>query len=261
MFLDTDNISGESSASSRFSFTIKNGQELIVFLTREADEVEQLQQGTFTCALHEALRSSEGSLSINQLEKFLSDRCLELNKRNNQRRQILQKFISSKNLGEWVPFPSDFQVFQYTTPTVNRRGKFIKQDTKLTQYFRETIPEQVKLEMVTIPGGTFAMGSSESEEGSYRETIPEQVELEMVAIPGGTFTMGSPKSEKGSYHDERPQHHVTVSPFFMGKYPVTQGQWRAIASRADLKVNLDLDPEPSYFKEPYQDIDLSLIHN
>ena len=255
LFLDTDNISGESSASSRFSFTIKNGQKLIVFLTREADEVEQLQQGTFTYALHEALRSSEGSLSINQLEKFLSDRCLELNKRNNQRRQILQKFISSKNLGEWVPFPSDFQVFQYTTPTVNRRGKFIKQDTKLTQYFRETIPEQVELEMVAIPGGTFAMGSSESEEGSYRETIPEQVELEMVAIPGGTFTMGSPESEEGSYDDERPQHHVTVSPFFMGKYPVTQGQWRAIASRADLKVNLDLDPEPSYFKEPYQDID------
>ncbi|NEP86969.1 MAG: formylglycine-generating enzyme family protein [Okeania sp. SIO2C2] len=41
----------------------------------------------------------------------------------------------------------------------------------------------------------------------------------------------------------------------MGKYPITQGQWRAIASRTDLKVNLDLDPEPSRFKEPYEDID------
>jgi formylglycine-generating enzyme required for sulfatase activity len=41
----------------------------------------------------------------------------------------------------------------------------------------------------------------------------------------------------------------------MGKYPVTQGQWKAIASRTDLKVKLDLDPEPSRFKEPYQDID------
>ena len=77
----------------------------------------------------------------------------------------------------------------------------------------------------------------------------------MVAIPGSTFTMGSPKSEEVSTDRERPQHNVAVSPFFMGKYPVTQGQWRAIASRADLKVNLDLDPEPSYFKEPYQDID------
>ncbi|MCH2049578.1 MAG: SUMF1/EgtB/PvdO family nonheme iron enzyme [Trichodesmium sp. ALOHA_ZT_67] len=223
LFLDTNYISGEISFFSGFSFSVKDGQELIVFLSKEANEVEQLQQGSFTYALHEALRSSEGSLSINQLQKFLSDRGRELNKRNNQQRQILQKFISSKNLGEWVPFPSDFQVFQYTTPTVDGGGKFIKQDTKLTQYFRET--------------------------------IAQQLELEMVIIPGGNFTMGSPESEEGSYHDERPQHHVTVSPFFMGKYPVTQGQWRAIASQTNLKVNLDLDPEPSYFKEPYQDID------
>ncbi|MDE5102288.1 MAG: SUMF1/EgtB/PvdO family nonheme iron enzyme, partial [Trichodesmium sp. St19_bin2] len=193
LFLDTNYISGEISFFSGFSFSVKDGQELIVFLSKEANEVEQLQQGSFTYALHEALRSSEGSLSINQLQKFLSDRGRELNKRNNQQRQILQKFISPKFLGEWVPFPSDFQVFQYTTPTVDGGGKIIKQDTKLTQYFRET--------------------------------IAQQLELEMVIIPGGNFTMGSPESEEGSYHDERSQNDVTVSPFFMGKYPVTQGQW------------------------------------
>ena len=77
----------------------------------------------------------------------------------------------------------------------------------------------------------------------------------MVKIPGGTFTMGSPESEEGSRERERPQHDVTVAQFFMGKYPVTQGQWIAIASRTDLKVELDLKPEPSDFKEPYKDID------
>jgi formylglycine-generating enzyme required for sulfatase activity len=41
----------------------------------------------------------------------------------------------------------------------------------------------------------------------------------------------------------------------MGKYVVTQGQWKAIASRTDLKVKLDLKPDPSCFKEPYKDID------
>ena len=41
----------------------------------------------------------------------------------------------------------------------------------------------------------------------------------------------------------------------MGKYPVTQGQWRAIASQTNLKVKLDLKPEPSHFKESYKDID------
>jgi formylglycine-generating enzyme required for sulfatase activity len=67
--------------------------------------------------------------------------------------------------------------------------------------------------------------------------------------------MGSPQSEELSRSNEWPQHNVSVSTFFMGKYPVTQGQWKAIAFRTDLKVNLDLDPEPSHFKEPYQNID------
>ena len=87
------------------------------------------------------------------------------------------------------------------------------------------------------------------------EDLGDGTELEMVYIPGGTFMMGSPKNEKQRRDDEGPQHNVTVSPFFMGKYPVTQGQWRAIASQTNLKVKLDLNPEPSYFKESYQDID------
>jgi formylglycine-generating enzyme required for sulfatase activity len=95
-------------------------------------------------------------------------------------------------------------------------------------------------------------------QGSARQKIEDLgngVSLEMVKIPGGTFTMGSPESEEGSRERERPQHDVTVAQFFMGKYPVTQGQWIAIASRTDLKVELDLKPEPSYFKEPYKGID------
>jgi formylglycine-generating enzyme required for sulfatase activity len=75
----------------------------------------------------------------------------------------------------------------------------------------------------------------------------------MVAIPGGEFMMGSPKGE--GYDTEKPQHKVTVQPFFMGKYPITQAQWKAIAARTDLKINIDLDEDPSDFKEPYQDQD------
>jgi formylglycine-generating enzyme required for sulfatase activity len=87
------------------------------------------------------------------------------------------------------------------------------------------------------------------------EDLGNGIELEMVYIPGGTFIMGSPENEEARSDYEGPQHNVTVSPFFMGKYPVTQGQWRAIASQTNLKVKLDLNPEPSIFKESYQDID------
>ena len=88
----------------------------------------------------------------------------------------------------------------------------------------------------------------------YREYI-DGIPLEMVLIPDGTFTMGAPESEEGSRGNERPQHDVTISSFLMGRYPITQAQWKAIASRSDLKVNKDLDPDPSHFKEPYQGID------
>ncbi|MFM6910978.1 MAG: formylglycine-generating enzyme family protein, partial [Dolichospermum sp.] len=63
----------------------------------------------------------------------------------------------------------------------------------------------------------------------------------MVAIPGGTFMMGSLK-EKGSTDDEIPQHEVTIKPFSMGKYPITQAQWQAVAALP--QVNQELKPNP-----------------
>ncbi|NEO72462.1 formylglycine-generating enzyme family protein [Moorena sp. SIO3H5] len=108
------------------------------------------------------------------------------------------------------------QQWTFQTPTVNHQGKIIKTTTYTASYFTETLTDNVA--------------------------------LEMVAIPGGTFTMGSPESEKDSEDYERPQHNVTLQPFFIGKYPVTQAQWNAIASITDLKVERDLDPEPSDFQ-------------
>ena len=49
----------------------------------------------------------------------------------------------------------------------------------------------------------------------------------MVRINGGTFTMGSPANERGRYDDEI-QHQVTVSSFYMGKYQVTQKEYREV---------------------------------
>ena len=58
--------------------------------------------------------------------------------------------------------------------------------------------------------------------------------------------MGSPEGEEGSYNNERPRHKVRVAPFLMGKYPVTQLQWRAVANLP--KVERNLNPDPSYSK-------------
>ena len=48
------------------------------------------------------------------------------------------------------------------------------------------------------------------------------IEPEMVTIPAGSFLMGSPESEDGRYSDEGPQHLVTIArPFAVGKFAVT----------------------------------------
>ncbi|GBU28667.1 serine/threonine-protein kinase [Treponema sp. R8-4-B8] len=64
-----------------------------------------------------------------------------------------------------------------------------------------------------------------------------KIPVGFALINGGTFTMGSPASEQGRINEESPQHTVTVSSFYMAKYPVTQGEYERIMGK-----------NPSYFK-------------
>jgi len=80
---------------------------------------------------------------------------------------------------------------------------------------------------------------------TFREPLGSDVWLELVEIPGGVFTMGAVANELGPY-TERPQHQVTVSNLWVGKYEITQEQWRAVARLP--KVKIDLKPAPSFFK-------------
>ena len=80
----------------------------------------------------------------------------------------------------------------------------------------------------------------------FKEALSDSVFVEMVQIPKGEFMMGSPESELDRLDREGLQHLVRVPTFFMGKYPVTQAQWRVVAGWS--RVKRDLKPEPSLFK-------------
>jgi formylglycine-generating enzyme required for sulfatase activity len=97
------------------------------------------------------------------------------------------------------------QEFRFETVLVNAQGKIVKREQHTAQ--------------------------------QYIEDLGHGVVLELVSIPGGTFLMGAPKSEAESSDYERPQHQVTLAPFYLGKYPVTQAQWQAV-----------MGDNPSYFK-------------
>ena len=99
----------------------------------------------------------------------------------------------------------------------------------------------------------------------YATKIPgTKIQFEMVPIPGGTFKMGSPDSEDDRQPDEGPQFEVTVSPFWMGKYEVTWGEYlnymrldshfKSFESKGIRKVNkteaYDTITAPSSLYEP-----------
>lgn len=104
------------------------------------------------------------------------------------------------------------QTFEFEVVTVDRDGNEITRESHSTKFYAENLGNEVMLEMVAIPGGTFMMGSTDDEGDG----------------------------------DERPQHEVTIKPFFAGKFPVTQAQWKAVAALP--KVKQSLNPYPSKFK-------------
>ena len=61
--------------------------------------------------------------------------------------------------------------------------------------------------------------------------LGKDVKLEMVLVPVGKFKMGLPASEK-ERSDNELQHEVTLTkPFYMGKYEVTQEQYKAVMGK------------------------------
>lgn len=105
--------------------------------------------------------------------------------------------------------------------------------------------EKYQVETVTLDKYGQIVKSGQCEARCYIEELAPGVTLEMVKIPGGTFLMGSPESEGGRLNGESPQHEVTLSSFYMGKFTVTQAQWNVVAGWE--KVERDLAPDPSRF--------------
>ena len=88
--------------------------------------------------------------------------------------------------------------------------------------------------------------------GWASEVIHEKTGIEMVFIPAGEFMMGSPSSEEGRDDDEGPRHRVrTTKPFYLGKYEVSNAQYRRFRPDHDSKdyngLTLNGDDQPAVY--------------
>lgn len=63
------------------------------------------------------------------------------------------------------------------------------------------------------------------------------VSFKMIRVEGGTFRMGSNDSE--AYNDEKSIHDVTLSDYYIGQTQVTQALWKAVMGSNPSKWNGD----------------------
>jgi formylglycine-generating enzyme required for sulfatase activity len=126
--------------------------------------------------------------------------------------------------------PVNVTRFEFTTAKVDASGNVTKVPGQNIPGFSEDLGGGITLDLMEIPAGTFQMGSNDAEiEAAFNESK--------------TF---SPNAKREWFAGESPKHTVTLPSFFMGKFEVTQAQWRAVAALP--KVNIELKPNPSNFK-------------
>jgi formylglycine-generating enzyme required for sulfatase activity len=118
---------------------------------------------------------------------------------------------------------------EFDIVTLDSSGRLKTNGSGQAQYYTEPLGDNVTLEMIKVPAGSFMMGTSDPD--------AKRITAEYKRYRGSDFK---------DLWQEIPQHQVTVPAFYMGKFEVTQGQWRALARLP--RINIDLPSDPSRFK-------------
>jgi formylglycine-generating enzyme required for sulfatase activity len=95
-------------------------------------------------------------------------------------------------------------------------------------------------------GRRWVVRSQRGQTRYFTENLGEGIGMDLISIPGNQFWMGTSELVKNLPDQECPDHQVTIAPFFIGRYPVTQQQWQAVAKLE--KIRFDMNPNPSRFK-------------
>ena len=137
--------------------------------------------------------------------------------------------------------------FTFDTDGTLRTATTFDYETNASNYFISVL---AKDELNATTEGNFTVTLLDVYEPSRENHVSQlgsSIELEMIWVEPGTFTMGSPESEVGRNADET-EHNVTLTNgFYLGKYEVTQAQYKAVMDDNDL----NLDSTPSYLPTYY----------
>jgi formylglycine-generating enzyme required for sulfatase activity len=106
-----------------------------------------------------------------------------------------------------------------------------------TQHQEPQLTEQTKVNRRVVLGIALGVGglgviyhfwpNMRFTERTVEFPLPGGLAMTFCWIPPGYATLGSPTAEKERFADEK-QHLFTTKGFWLGKYPVTQGEWSAL---------------------------------
>ncbi len=91
-----------------------------------------------------------------------------------------------------------------------------------------------------IPGFKIVGDQFDPQSGLPKEIVMDGTGIGLVLVPGGTFDLGT-----DLHADTKPVHSITLAPFYMAKYEMTQAQWKAL-----------MGSNPSYYQgDKYAQLD------
>ncbi len=112
--------------------------------------------------------------------------------------------------------------------------------------------------MTMVMSESWSQSASDTSFKKYDQQIPgSTIKFTMVPIPGGSFMIGSPDSDKHKEADEQPQKNISISPFWIGAHEVTFDEFNLFFLDASLSQNIPTDAitRPS---SPYIDMTLGM---
>lgn len=90
---------------------------------------------------------------------------------------------------------------------------------------------------ISAPSGRTATTAETTAGPLDAEEISNSIGMKLRRIPAGEFLMGSPASDSDAEDNEKPQHRVRIAkPFYMGKFEVTQREWKEVMDTSPWKV-------------------------
>ena len=236
----------EASGEQGSSTAVKAEFARLARITQEMESQlrEQPELVAFARRVGRSLRSPETLTAEERQQTFVvGDRVLRL--------PGVKPDLEVDNLPELQTFEFDVAEFVETEEVASVSARPLQQvahEFEVATIEVQTKPKQRKSRQKSQPEPKteIVIRREAKRDWQYVESLAEGLALELVKIPAGSFVMGASEEELESYSDERPQHEVTVPEFYMGKYPVTQAQWRFVANLPE--VERSLYPDPSTFQ-------------